>query len=330
MEDKIINCKDANINFNNTIMTLLLTIPALFGFLATIVYSENVWVIIMVILFIIIDCIVMYFFAIRRMMRNIVVRRKGIIIHSIVKGYCDDNYLINEEPAQKILLTLKTSEGEKNIYYKLSNTKKDYEINREIELYSYKDIYLIKDEIKNNRQRCIIAITFIILIIMILYLAINIYIPLLFNLSPYQMKMNNIEKNNKEVRVKFNELEYDIPEDYHLSLYQEDWEYQFEDKNENHDCVIDLLSMESERSNTPVGQCKFYNINNRYEEYNEVLLNGDTWCYITMNREEIIEEKYMINDGKNYYSITLYNYKDNDEKCSVSFNEFKKTIKLNK
>ena len=32
--------------------------------------------------------------------------------------------------------------------------------------------------------------------------------------------MNNIEKNNKEIRVKFKELEYKIPDDYHLSLYK--------------------------------------------------------------------------------------------------------------
>ena len=165
---------------------------------------------------------------------------------------------------------------------------------------------------------------------MVLFLAISTYIPLILNTSPYQVIMNIIEKNNKELRVKFNELEYKIPEDYHLSLYQKDWNYQFETKNNNHFCVIDLFSMESESSDTPVGQCQFYNINNQYEKYNEVQLNGLTWCYRIDNREKTIEEKYMINDGKNYYSITLYNYKDNDEKCSVSFNEFKKTIKLNK
>ncbi len=330
MKDKIINCKDANINFYNTGIVLLLTIPGLYGFLECLFLIKDINIIIMNIIFIIIDCIVMYYFAFRRMIRYIAVIRKGTIFPATVKGYCDDHYTINEEVAQKILLTLKTNIGEQEICYKLSDTKRSYEINSVIELYTYNDIYLIRDESKNRRQFFIILITFITLIIMFTFLTIFRFIPLILNKSPYEIKMNNIEKNNKELRVKFNDLEYRIPEDYHLSVYKENWEYQFKNENDKHFCIIDLSSMESERSNIPVAQCQYYDINNFYQEYNEVQLNGSTWCYRKNNSEKTIEEKYMINDGKNYYSITLYNYKDNDERCSVSFNEFKNTIKLNK
>ena len=330
MKDKIINCKDANINFYNTGIVLLLTITGLYGFLEYLFLTKDINIIIMNIIFIIIDCIVMYYFAFRRIIRFIVVIRKGTIFPATVKGYCDDNYMINEEVAQKILLTLKTNIGEQEICYKLSDTKRSYEINSVIELYTYNDIYLIRDATKNKRQYCIIFITFITLIIMFLFLTIYRFIPLILNKSLYEIEMNIIEKNNKELRVKFNDLEYKIPNDYHLSLYKEKWEYQFETKNDKHFCMIDLSSKESEKSYRPVAQCQFYDINNNYQEYNEVQLNGSTWCYRKNNREKTIEEEYMINDGKNYYSITLYNYKDNDERCSVSFNEFKNTIKLNK
>ena len=36
----------------------------------------------------------------------------------------------------------------------------------------------------------------------------------------------------------------------------------------------------------------------------------------------------MINDEKNYYSITLYSYIDKDEKCYITFDNFKKAIRL--
>ena len=328
MKDNIINCKDANVNFTNTVLTLIFTIPVLFCFLSAIVESEEMLLI--SIIFVIIDCIVMYYFALRRMIRYIVVRKKGVVVSAIVKGYCDDIYSINEQTAQKILLSLKTDNGIKEICYRLSNSKKDYEINSEIKLYMYNDIYLIKDKKQNKRQKLIIVITFIIFLILTILLAICTYIPKIFNISYYQLKMNNIEKNNKEIRVKFNELEYEIPEEYHLSLYQEDWNYQFETRNDKHFCMISILSMDSKRSDTPVGKCQYYNINKIYEKYDEIELYESTWCYMKKRRKDIIEEKYMINDGKNYYSIDLHNYKDDDEKCSTSFNEFIKTIKLKK
>lgn len=53
--------------------------------------------------------------------------------------------------------------------------------------------------------------------------------------------------------------------------------------------MIDLFSIESKRSNTPVGQCKYYNINNNYEEYDEIELNETTWCYRLKKHNEKAE-----------------------------------------
>ena len=325
---KIKNCKDANVNFINSGITLIFTLPILFCLLPLVNAVDDLFIVLYFLILIIIDCTFMYFFAIKRIIRNIIVRRKGEIITAIVKNYSEDNYYINGRIAQKIILTTNNDNIKKDICYKLSSPEKKYEIDSEIELYSYKDIFLIKDKKSNIRQRIIIAITSFVFVILALYTTIFTLVPLIFNISPNQIVMRIIQSTNKEVRVKLNNLRYEIPKEFNLSDYQKDRSYDFETKNDKHFCRIYIDVFLADPKDLPVGKCQFYDINGHYMNYDEVQLNGVTWCYEKDNREEEITEKYMINDGKHYFSIYLYNYKDDDETCYTGFEKFKKSIKL--
>ncbi|MBR4262744.1 MAG: hypothetical protein IKQ35_05210 [Bacilli bacterium] len=326
---KRLNCKDANVNFINSGITLIFTMPILFLILPLINVTNDLFINLYFLILIIIDCVFMYIFAIKRIIRNIIVRRKGKIVTAIVKSYCDDNYYINGRVAQKILLKINSDDNtKKDICYKLSSPEKGYEIDSEIELYSYKDIFLIKDKKSNIRQRIIITITSFVFVILVLYTTIFTLIPLIFKVSPYQMGMNIIQKTNKEVRFKLINLRYEIPKEFNLSDYQKDRSYGFETKNDKHFCRIYINVSLANPKGLPVGKCQFYDINGHYMNYDEVQLNGVTWCYEKEIDEEEISEEYMINDGKHYFSIGLYNYKDNDETCYTGFEEFKKSIKL--
>ena len=328
MNDEIKNCKDGNVNINNTFWCLILTLGCFWAFSVSLFESkDSVIMIIVSLLVIIIDCVLMYIFVIRRIIRNIVLRKKGIIVHAIVKGYCDDNYSINEKSAQKVLLTVKNGNIEKDIYYKLSDVNKPYPIDSDIELYAYNDIYLIKNERENIRQKTIIKISLVFTIIIVLQAIIDITLTVL-NKSLDDVKMDIIQIVNKKIRVRYKELEYEIPKELHLSDYQKDLSYSFKTYNEKHYCVIRIYSKEW-IEDPPVEKCQDRMNNSKDEEYEKVNINGSMWCYKGRYEEEKTYEEYMINNGKNTYYIDMYSLEDKDETCYRVFKEFKKSLKLN-
>ena len=120
MKDKLYmkkkETREVNITCINTIFVLFFTISVL-------ALSVNIFIIddlifrIIILIFIIITYILIYFFSIRRILYNFKVRKHGEIVDAKVVGYLDDNYSINNKKSQIIILSLKTPEGEKNIYY---------------------------------------------------------------------------------------------------------------------------------------------------------------------------------------------------------------------
>ena len=321
-------CIETNITFINTYLVLFFTIPLMIGATALLVIKDEMIIIIYIylIIFILASIILTYLFSIKRIVNYFKVRIKKEIVHASVIGYSNDNIIINDKPAQ--IIELKIKENNKTIFYQTNETIQKYELNSEIELYNYDNLYLIKDDKINKKETILSIVVILILLPIITNFLVTFYVYYIMNTNYYDLKMLNIQNNNKEIMTKLNDLEYKIPEDYKLSSY-EDNNYDFESKEDNHHCVIRVYSNESTQYNSNIETCDYYDINNRHVVDEQVVLNNAIWCHRVNEDTQSIHEKYYINNGKNYYSIDLYTYNDRDEKCTIDFSNFKKTIKLN-
>ena len=175
MKRKDKKCIEANINFINTVLVLIFTEPLIFTILLTIPTIMDTFVILYFGFLTFVSCILIYLFCIKRIIRYIIVRKKGKIVRGVVKKYFDDSISINDKPVQIIKLEIITDDERKEIDYRSSETEKKYEINTEIELYNYDNMYIIKDKKKNIKEISIIVIVFLTFVLMLLYLAFYIY-----------------------------------------------------------------------------------------------------------------------------------------------------------
>ena len=64
-------------------------------------------------------------------------------ITATVYGYMNDNVYLNDEPAQIVKLLVQTGGGPKFILYQLGDIKQPYKVNSRIQLFVYKDMFLI-------------------------------------------------------------------------------------------------------------------------------------------------------------------------------------------
>ena len=326
-DDKIKEVKEANLTFLNTFMTLVFTVPLIFVFIVSL-SSKDIYNILYLFILVIPAIICTYRFSIKRVVQNYKVRKYGKIIKARVAGYCDDEYTIYGKSAQIIKLLCKVDNEDKMIYYQTGYNYKEYKINDEIEIYVYNDIYLIKDEKKNKRDKLFKLIIIIMFIPLIIYFIITIIVTFILNTTFYDLEMELIKNNNKEIMTSINGIEYKVPDDYKLSEYHKNYNYKFKSKTNTHFCSIDIHSEDNDESRKIIDTCSYYDINNKYVEDEEKIINGSTWCY----RKEIIyndiKEEYYYSDGKKYYSVNLYTYEDKDEKCSIDFDNFVKSLKV--
>ena len=153
MEYPVIECKEANINFWNTLFPMIFAVSfGFFGFIMPIIFiSANIPNPITIILFCSIFAIVglvSFIISARTIIKNYIVKAKGKEIDATVYGYMDDNVLLNGIPAQIVKLLVTAKEGPRFILYQLGDTKRPYKINSKIKLLVYKNIFIVKEDRK--------------------------------------------------------------------------------------------------------------------------------------------------------------------------------------
>lgn len=334
MDDKLFIMKkkkeynEVNITFINTIIVLLFTFPMLIVGVQ-IFTNDDLILGICLIINILISISLIYFISIRRIINNFIVQKYGKVVDAKVVGYRNDSYSVYGKVAQIILLSIKTNDGEKTIYCQSGENTKKYDINSEIKLLMYNDLILIKDEKINKKEKLIGIIIFILLFLITSIYLVYFIIYCIFNTSFYEIKMDMYKKNNIEIMSRFNELEYKIPENYKLSNYEEDYKYSFESKNDKHFCSIIIQDLGAELDEKKINTCQYYDVNNKYIDDEEVLLNNSTWCYNKIyENANNVQERYYKSTAQHSYIIDLYMYNNIDEKCSEDFNNFKKSIRI--
>ena len=156
MEYPVMDCKEAHMNFWNTIFPLIFAVSfGFFGFIfpiITIINSEDIKTGISVLLFCSIFGIIGLaagVITIRSVLKYTTLKRNGQEIYGTVYGYMNDNMYLNEMPAQIVKILVDTGSGPRFILYQLGDTKKPYKINSKIKLKYYKNIFMIED---NNEQ----------------------------------------------------------------------------------------------------------------------------------------------------------------------------------
>ena len=134
-----------------------------------------------------------------------------------------------------------------------------------------------------------------------------------------------LDKASDKLRINFFDLEYKIPEDYVIDLYKENSNFTYVLQNDKHDCRIEIYSTDdlfwiSLRE----GVCK---VEDDYY-YDEKVINGTMWCYDSEKLFGNQKEYFYLNTGKRYYLIKLFNYKNDDNRCSFDFENFVGTLKV--
>jgi hypothetical protein len=275
----------------------------------------------------------------RKPIRRILVMIKGKIVSATVKGYHNDDYYIDGKIVQKVRLLF--ADGSEK-YYRLGKTTKTYNVGTELDLYCYKDIYLIKG-IKETKVEEIatatedkkitslnlkgVAIAFSIVLLLVAIHTISLVHPI------DKLKLF-IESCNKENRVKLNDLEYNIPDGFKLTFFHNSKSgisYLFSSSNDKHSCDIGIYSGDTEGTKLPVNKCSYYDEDNYYYYHKtDIVINDFPWCYEQKTENNRTSDIYEINDGKHFYKVTLNTYKDLDEKCYNELDKFRRTIRFNK
>lgn len=152
MEYPVIECKEANLGFFNTVFPLIFAVGfGFFGFVFPIFMREEeefTTVIAMCSIFALIGTVA-FIIVLINVGRSIMIKLKGKDINGIVYGYMDDNLIINGSPAQIVKIKADTQEGPRFILYQTGDTKQPYAINSSINLKVYKNIFKIE---KDNKK----------------------------------------------------------------------------------------------------------------------------------------------------------------------------------
>ena len=150
MEFPVIECREANLGFFNTVFPLFFAIPfGFFGFVFPFLMADEDIknVSIMFFLFGLVGLVALSI-VIYNVGKYILVKTNGKEIDGIVYGYMADNMLINGNPAQIVKIKVITDEGPKFILYQTGDIKQPFEINSSIKLKVYKNIFRIETEKK--------------------------------------------------------------------------------------------------------------------------------------------------------------------------------------
>lgn len=83
------------------------------------------------------------------LLRYIILKSKGKHITGILYGYTNDNVLLNGHPAQVAKILVDTPNGKRFIMYQLGSTDKNIDINSDVNLLVYKNIFMIE---KNKEE----------------------------------------------------------------------------------------------------------------------------------------------------------------------------------
>lgn len=309
MNKKIKNCKEGTINVS--IMNLILAI--LFCFesvtLFMIYEARSSASLLDIILPIIIFCgttITGIFFTFKRILRNIRCRHRGEIVKAVVHEYLDDNVEIYDKRAYLIRFLVHNNDGDEIIYYRSLDTSKRYAINSEIELFKYKDQYLIKDAQKNKKEKIMSIISILVILIPILIFSYKVF-PTEYN----KLKIKYIDSHNNEIRTKFDVIKYTIPDDFKLVSFSDD-KYEFVANDSNHYCRISINKHEASDSACGIG-------------WEEEIINNNAWCVDYLSNNKLYEKTI----GGYAYLIEYYTSIDNDEFCSINFKKFEESLKVN-
>lgn len=146
MEYPVLECKEALISF------WTLWFPMIFAFtfgtagllvLALVLTGTVKWNVLFIGMPFMIVGGVSFFLAVRTLSRHVKVKTKEKTIQATVCGYLDDDWVINNRPAQTVKLLVQTPRGPRTILYQLGNTLKPYGINDTIDLVVYQNYFLI-------------------------------------------------------------------------------------------------------------------------------------------------------------------------------------------
>ena len=152
----IIECKEANLGFWTIGFPLIFAVG--FGFIGGIlpivlyltskemfsktIIDKPINLYFSCLLFLLIG-IIAAVIAIKPIIRYIILKSKGKLIKATVYGYTNDNVLLNNRPAQVVKLLADTPSGKRFLMYQLGNPGRPYGINTELELFVYKEYFLI-------------------------------------------------------------------------------------------------------------------------------------------------------------------------------------------
>ncbi len=150
MEYPVIECKEANLGFFNTVFPLIFAVSfGFFGFVFPFLLSEEdaSEVSLMFFAFGLIGIIALLI-TLYNVAKYLLVKINGKEIEGIVYGYMSDNMLINGNPAQIVKIKIDTDEGPRFILYQTGDIKQPYAINGTIKLKVYKNIFRIENGAK--------------------------------------------------------------------------------------------------------------------------------------------------------------------------------------
>ena len=316
MEKKVQEVKETHLTFMNSFVCLLFLLPMFLIFIYEFARGNtNVYLLVFFIGLFLFP--ILYFYSVRNILLNFKVRKRGEVIRAKVIGYCDDKYVNNGKPTKIIMLSINKENEDKIIYYQTNSVNEEYEINDELELYVYKDYYLIKNEIKNRKETISGLIALMIAIFIIFTFLVSSILNIFFPDIVYNSQRSNFES-----------LEYKIPDDFKLTssdLYIN--EYIYTSKDKNHYCSISISMPQYERYKLDPNTCQYIDTDKSLKTDEKKIINGSTWCYTSYDRDDSTYEEYYRKNALHYYSITLNAYYDRDEKCVTSFFEFINSLK---
>ena len=336
--------KETNLTSMDLLIFLVLIVPFFWGAII-LLNEENPMFIFMFLTFMIVLVPLTYIKYIKKIIDTFKVRRHGEVIHATVMEYSKDDLVINGSSTQIIKLLINKDNGDRFIYYQTRETNKKYEIGSDIELYVYNDLYLIKDSKDIRKNSLISAIVTVSLLILFSNMVVSCCVKYVFKTSYHDIEMSNILKKHSEVLTNYQNLEYKIPDNYQLMIY-EDSDYSFISRNDSHFCTISIYSYTVTMSPEKINSC-ISKVGNEVKNDEEMIINNSKWCYETNDyydhrhetyyrkNEELLDYFYNVNhmhyyhnDGKNYFLIDLYSYDDSDEQCTVDFSNFVDTLKI--
>ena len=152
MEFPVIECKEAHLNFWNTVFPLIFAIMfGSFGLIFPLAFTIksafdeemklSIWTFCS--MFAIIG-IIAFIIVLKNVIQYLTIASKGDEIEGTVYGYMNDNVFLNGAPAQIVKIRIETDEGSRFILYQTGDTKQPYAINSKIKLKKHKNLFRIE------------------------------------------------------------------------------------------------------------------------------------------------------------------------------------------